>query len=486
MCANYIKRLHVERLKGISNLDISFSRGLTCLIGPNGVGKSTILHALCCAYRKKDERYAEHRISEYLTPYQNQLWQGNSFTAYFGNEENEQAVTYEKRTDRWIPRQERKMQRTVVYVGLETCTPAIERENRRCRIRLTKTKIPETIEKKILTYMSQIMERNYKSCFIYKDAGKEYFGISEQTSEDDKPREYCSLSMSAGEQRCLLILKTLIEAPGNALILIEELDVLIHEGALKRLVSVMNDIIRTKPLQIVFSSHNSSIANVENVAFRCLQKNPAGDVDCFDGFFTYDMYNLRGQRDVKMTIFVEDKLSERIVRKVCESLGVVRMVQIKVFGAIENAFTLASGLAIQEANKNVLIVLDGDRHRSAQEKLDRMQAVLTGRGDAVIARREKALAYLNQYDLPDGFSPERYIVKIVKDRLPHQGELQQVLLSAEASSDGHLIFRKAADRLGENVEDFSLKVIDKIAESEEFKKLVKPIQEVIQHRLSPC
>ena len=46
-------KLAIERLKGIRGLDeISFEdKPLTGIFGPNGIGKSTVLHALAAAYR---------------------------------------------------------------------------------------------------------------------------------------------------------------------------------------------------------------------------------------------------------------------------------------------------------------------------------------------------------------------------------------------------------------------------------------------------
>ena len=44
-----ITSLHIDKLKGLENLDISFEdKNVTAIFGANGCGKSTILHALAC------------------------------------------------------------------------------------------------------------------------------------------------------------------------------------------------------------------------------------------------------------------------------------------------------------------------------------------------------------------------------------------------------------------------------------------------------
>lgn len=46
--------------------------------------------------------------------------------------------------------------------------------------------------------------------------------------------------MSAGEQKIFLILETILKADKNALILIDELDLLLHDEALKKLIEVIS------------------------------------------------------------------------------------------------------------------------------------------------------------------------------------------------------------------------------------------------------
>lgn len=49
MCKN--TRLKIYSLKGIKNATIDLSKPLTAIMGVNGAGKSTIIHALACVYQ---------------------------------------------------------------------------------------------------------------------------------------------------------------------------------------------------------------------------------------------------------------------------------------------------------------------------------------------------------------------------------------------------------------------------------------------------
>src|SRR5271156_6351143 len=55
-------------------------------------------------------------------------------------------------------------------------------------------------------------------------------------------QSYSSLSMGAGEQRIFYILSEIIGAPNFGLILIDEIDLLLHEDALTRLLKIINEL----------------------------------------------------------------------------------------------------------------------------------------------------------------------------------------------------------------------------------------------------
>ena len=57
---NKIRRLQIEKLKGLKKLDILFEKNLTAIMGVNGVGKSTVLHALACMF-SPDEKGEDHK-----------------------------------------------------------------------------------------------------------------------------------------------------------------------------------------------------------------------------------------------------------------------------------------------------------------------------------------------------------------------------------------------------------------------------------------
>ena len=51
--SKYLRTVHLKRIRGLQDAQVNFDFPVTALIGPNGGGKSTVLSAAACAYKKK-------------------------------------------------------------------------------------------------------------------------------------------------------------------------------------------------------------------------------------------------------------------------------------------------------------------------------------------------------------------------------------------------------------------------------------------------
>ena len=121
-----INSLYIKELKCLKDVDISFEdKAVTAILGPNGHGKSTILHALACCYQPINKNItSNYRFSDFFLPNTDAQWQGSELTLTHsyrnGREESTNNKTvYRKKTDRWKPIYARRPEREVYYIGIE-------------------------------------------------------------------------------------------------------------------------------------------------------------------------------------------------------------------------------------------------------------------------------------------------------------------------------------------------------------------------------
>ncbi|GAB3230427.1 hypothetical protein GCM10027295_23590 [Pseudaeromonas pectinilytica] len=310
---------------------------------------------------------------------------------------------YSKASDRWIPRYAKRPKRDVFYIGIDKCVPMIESENRQVRINYQTTQINEEIVLDILKKASFVLDRKYTAFNQHSAQGKEFIGVGLEGLK------YSALSMSAGEQKVFYVLEKIFKAPKYSLILLDELDLLLHEKSLKRLVAVINERAKAKNLQVVFSTHRESLVDFEDeINIRHLFTGPQKTY-CFEQTKPDAIARLTGAQPKPIEIYVEDEMASAIVRVILGKLKANKWVSVGKFGAAINSFTMAGGLLMRGDDcQNVCFVLDGDLYRGENDIEAQVNRVVTGHGEEIDKIRQAAKALILSFGLPDGQQPERY------------------------------------------------------------------------------
>ncbi|EIF2259543.1 AAA family ATPase, partial [Vibrio cholerae] len=245
-----IHSMKVQNLKNLIDLEISFdSSPITAILGPNGNGKSTILHALACAFSPCQDG-ENYKFSWFFLPNTDALWNGSEMSivhSYRDGQSEHKNVPreYKKTQVRWTPRYANRPLRDVFYIGIDKCVPMIEAEKKQAKINYSTQVINEEVINTILEKASIVLNRNYAKYHVHEASGKEFIGV-----EVDGLR-YSALSMSAGEQKVFYILEKVFRATKYSLILIDELDLLLHDQAMKKLIEVILERAEDKNLQVI-------------------------------------------------------------------------------------------------------------------------------------------------------------------------------------------------------------------------------------------
>lgn len=482
-----INSLEIRKLKNLQNCTIDFSsKPLVAIMGVNGVGKSTILHALACCYKPTSIPRKDYQFTEFFLPNTYALWNDSDFSIvcsyrdgarFFDNVERQY-----KKQERWSPRYANRPERYTSFIGINSCVPDIETESSKSFLTLTLDEKADDTSSKILAACKYVLNIPYQRVAICKSrTGKEYLGVQRERIG------YCtSLSMGAGEQRVFKILSEAYRCPKYSLLLIDELDLLLHENALKRIVQKLFEVATNRNLQIVFTTHSMLMKNLTEYAdIQYLIQTPTATL-VQTAISTDSILQLTGNTYRPIKIYVEDKLSEMIISEICTKLNCKRYVQTFLFGPAINAFTVIAGKVLNnDLGSKTIAVLDGDVYISEAEKMQRIQAVITGQ--AYDSQRRQALHAILQYNLPANQKPEVFIrnaiLELPNKILPEYNEFRIVLDQIGVVDNDHKYVDDAISRLDMDYQVGLSKIIELFAKSEEWDEFSAPIREWIASAL---
>jgi len=479
--------LKVVTLKNLIDFEISFDGSpVTAILGPNGNGKSTVLHALACAFEpiKIGENY---KFSSFFLPNTDALWNGSEMKIVHSFRDGkilhkENIREYKKTQVRWTPRYANRPKRDVFYIGIDKCVPMIESEKKQAKVNYSTRTVDEDVIVTILKKASFVLNRRYSTYNKHRASGKSFIGV-----EVDGLR-YSALSMSAGEQKVFYILEKVFRAHKYSLILIDELDLLLHDKAMKNLVDVIHERAVEKGLQIVFTTHRESILELEGkVNIRHIVRKPKKTL-CFNETKPDAINRLTGVQPKPLEVFVEDDLAATIVKKISAELRVARYVAVEKYGAAINCFTTVAGLLLGgEDCDSTIFVLDGDVYKTQDEKEDRVNKVITGHDDQAVEIRRSALSSIIEFSLPDDKKPEEYIhAMIIDSNETYNEEFNEIIEIARdivVTDDSHKYVSEIIERLGWERNIGLSKIIDLIATSDEWDDYVSGVKNWLAERV---
>jgi len=464
---------HIDILKGLKNLDIHISKNLTAIMGVNGCGKSTILHALACMYSPY-QNGDDYTFSFFFTPNPDSTWRNSKLSMTYYDENSLKEITreYKKDLDRWSPRYENRPKRDVFFIGIDSCIPEIEIEKQTSFIDYSTNAANDELSHKIIEASADILNKDYKSLTYHKTKKKELIGVHITDSIT-----YSSLSMGAGEQRVIKILKLAYSVNQYSLILIDEIDLLLHVTALKRLIIKLSEIATKRKLQIFFTTHSLEMNKLEDYIDIRYLENLEEKTIVYDSINTDFIYELSDYVSKPLEIYVEDLLAETIVRRIAEDLNILSCIKVTKYGASNNAFVLASSFILKgEECKNTLIVLDGDVYVTMNEKERAIRKVLSGTERDHDDKVLYAAAVIKEFALPSGISPEKFIYDMLVE-MAGDNEIIKAAKNLKAVSNNHQWLDRLVTRMGHSEELMLTGIIGIVADNSRWENYIQDIRQ---------
>lgn len=453
-------RLNVTQLKNLRDVEIDFGgQNLTAIMGANCCGKTTVLHALACAFRPLNDGGSNFKFSHFFKPNTDLLWAGSDFTVHFKDrlgpvERNDLHQRYTKAGDRWHPRYGKRPGRNVRFMSIKESVPDLEVLTLKSMIHYTREPASDELSVLIRDTAGQVLNKAYTDFHrvTYKYGHRRSVGVT------TNGMTYAGVSMSTGEQRVFRILETVFGAPDYSLILVDEIDLFLHQDALVRLINKLHEHCAAKKKQLVFSTHFPPIAKLhDKVSVLTLHRTTAKTV-LWRGYSHEALRHITGLQERPLNIYVEDDAAEAIVSHVASDLGIRKFVQFGHFGPASNAYTIGAGLLLSDANlENTLIILDGDTYAKKPERITNIKRVLTGDQPIHDKQRATLLRIIRALIPPDALCPEQMLNQMLHTLGPNgisAGEAALLRIAHEVVNvtERHRFVNEIIEQTGESRE----------------------------------
>ncbi|QHF04745.1 AAA family ATPase [Pseudomonas asturiensis] len=373
----------IHNLKAVSelNLSLDIKPGLTCFVGGNGAGKSTILNVLSQLINKANINklfFDEKR-------------EDSSVEIDFGGD----SCTWIQKNGRWM--------KTGDFEGIK----GFHESGIVYGSRFSNSSL-NNIHKYCEHYTSDNDSYVDAPDFVYKNLGKilkgnesYYKGLKTITKADlsrkakELPKEsenyliraekpfllrkdsgfITQYKMSSGEYLLLKILDYIYyrityasdkgENKEPFLVIIDEVEIALHPSAQKRLIQFCNKVSKEHSICIIFSSHSREIINSLHPNQIHLLESHLGKISvttpCYPHYAIRGIYEASGYDYV---VCVEDNLAKRIVSETIKKKGLSnnKLVNVSALGGWREVLNFTHEFKINGLfnNTKMVIVLDGD------------------------------------------------------------------------------------------------------------------------------
>jgi len=316
-------------LRGLKNCSIVFDYPISAISGKNGTGKSTILALAACAYHNANDGFkpplkknSYYTFSDFFIQTASEIKQDGIIINYIFLSKWEGVIpdgpgmfTMQKKKNGKWSRYENRPIKNVVYLGIERLVPQHERQV----YKTYRKKFHDQAELKewyddVALSVGQILGKKYDK-YIIQTAGNYTLPIV-----SEKGKVYSGFNMGAGEKALFELFSFIHQCSIEkkpSLILIDEIELGLHDEAQKKLIGVLKDICIPKRIQIICTTHSPTILDALPPEGRYYIEN-AGRATVITQKITskYAAGRLAEENSSELDIFVEDETAAIILETI--------------------------------------------------------------------------------------------------------------------------------------------------------------------------
>ena len=404
-------------VRGLTDFEVNFDYPITAFAGSNGSGKSTMLALAACAFHNDEKGFIPplrpkpyYTFSDFFiqsadeTPVDGiEICYGIRYHKWRGDKIGLRYQTrYKKKAGRWNDYSLR-VDRNVIYFGVQRVVPHFERSVSKSYSSSFKPgNLPKKTRQRIATIASKIFGKPYQNFDSYHH--RKY----SLPMVNSAGITYSGFNMGAGESAVFEILTGLFRAGEGSLLVIDEIELGLHEMAQKRMIEQFKKLCKEMKCQVICSTHSHAVLSSLPREARIFLETTGASTYFRPGISADFACGKMGKADAEeLDIFVEDECAGSILQEIL-SLETRKRCRIKSIGS-HSAVLGQLASRSREGMDNCMCVLDGDQSgklsKGLKSVVDATEASSQKEKDAVMSWAKDRVSFF-----PGNTWPERWLL----------------------------------------------------------------------------
>ncbi|MCG6137027.1 MAG: ATP-binding protein [Nostoc sp. LLA-1] len=322
------------QIRGLKGVTIDFHYPIKAIAGRNGSCKTTVLALSACAFHNKSNsfklpgrKHPYYTFSDFFIQTKEESKLGDIAIDYQILHNNWRITKHNanKAGSRWQLRRKKagsrwnkydsRVPRTVVFLGVERIVPHAERSVSKSYKGRFQPATDHGWEDSVRVTVGKILGTNYTS-FSYSRYARYRLPI---VAKNDL-KVYSGFNMGTGEHSLFELFSIIHECPDGSLILIDEIELGLHEKAQEKLIEELNKICEKRKFQIICTTHSSRIIESLPPEGRIFVERICDQTTIIPEISpAYATGKLSGRLNVELDIVVEDEAAQLIVETVLDN-----------------------------------------------------------------------------------------------------------------------------------------------------------------------
>ncbi|MBI5480960.1 MAG: AAA family ATPase [Deltaproteobacteria bacterium] len=325
---DFLDQVRIQRLRGITDLRVTFPFPVCVLAGANGCGKSTVLFALASAYRGPTvaETFTPAKLFPDFRPKTDAALgdQPEAAELEFSYTVGGQSLlmAWKRGKSKWNRSffGRKRGTQPIRSVYLHTLAKLTNPSELRSVIQLAQRKFESNeIDASNIAFAQRILGLHYAHLMVARDRRRDLL-VAERADTADAPVRYSEFHMSAGE-RAVIRLSVRLSKQTDALVLVDEVEAGLHPLVQQMLMLELQRLALRNHLQIICTTHSPAVLDTVPMEARVFLERVSTNVVRREAYRDVIQKALYGRSQNALSFLCEDEESEAFIRGLLDHLG---------------------------------------------------------------------------------------------------------------------------------------------------------------------